>query len=265
MKLDLCTTAIGVALVLSLNAFGDSRTTPPCKDFNGFSAQIERYPQEKLHLHTDKDSYIAGDTIWLRAHCADAATHRPIAASRYVYVELRDDRGSLVRRIKLLSRDSVYSGYLPTQSLERFGDYSLTAYTLYMRNPGPEYFFKKPLTIRPYRESRRTQRNTSVRKVSDFDVSFFPEGGYLIDGYDCCVAFKALGDDGGSVEVAGVVKNDREEVVDTLRTLHGGMGCLRFTAHTGERYYAECTMAGGKTERFDLPASNNLACVLRVL
>ena len=238
---------------------------PPCKDFNGFSAQIERYPQEKLHLHTDKDSYIAGDTIWLRAHCADAATHRPVAASRYVYVELRDDRRALVRRIKLLSRDSVYSGYLPTQSLERFGDYSLTAYTLYMRNPGPEYFFKKPLTIRPYRESRRTQRNTSVRKVSDFDVSFFPEGGYLIDGYDCCVAFKALGDDGGSVEVTGVVKNDREEVVDTLRTLHGGMGCLRFTPHTGERYYAECTMAGGKTERFDLPASNNLACVLRVL
>ena len=232
---------------------------------NPFIEQIEHYPQEKLHVSTDKDSYIAGDTIWLRAHCADAATHRPIAASRYVYVELRDDRGSLVRRIKLLSRDSVYSGYLPTQSLERFGDYSLTAYTLYMRNPGPEYFFKKPLTIRPYRESRRTQRNTSVRKVSDFDVSFFPEGGYLIDGYDCCVAFKALGDDGGSVEVTGVVKNDRDETVDTLRTLHGGMGCLRFTAHTGERYYAECTMAGGKTERFDLPASRNTACVLKIL
>ena len=227
--------------------------------------QIEHYPQEKLHVSTDKDSYIAGDTIWLRAHCADAATHRPVAASRYVYVELRDDRGSLVRRIKLLSRDSVYSGYLPTQSLERFGDYSLTAYTLYMRNQGPDYFFKKPLTIWPYRESRRAQRNTSVRKVSDFDVSFFPEGGYLIDGYDCCVAFKALGDDGGSVEVAGVVKNDRDEVVDTLRTLHGGMGCLRFTAHTGERYYAECTMAGGKTERFDLPASRNTACVLKIL
>ena len=232
---------------------------------NPFIEQIEHYPQEKLHVSTDKDSYIAGDTIWLRAHCADAATHRPVAASRYVYVELRDDRGSLVRRIKLLSRDSVYSGYLPTQSLERFGDYSLTAYTLYMRNPGPEYFFKKPLTIWPYQESRRTQRNTSVRKVSDFDVSFFPEGGYLIDGYDCCVAFKALGDDGGSVEITGVVKNDRDEVVDTLRTLHGGMGCLRFTPHTGERYYAECTMAGGKTERFDLPASRNTACVLKIL
>ena len=79
------------------------------------------------------------------------------------------------------------------------------------------------------------------------------------------MAFKALGDDGGSVEVAGVLKNDREEVLDTLRTLHGGMGCLRFTPHTGERYYAECTMAGGKTERFDLPASRNTACVLKIL
>jgi len=252
-----------VCAALFLTAYRS--TAQPSLYANPFIEQIEHYPQEKLHVSTDKDSYIAGDTIWLRAHCADAATHRPVAASHYVYVELRDDRGSLVRRIKLLSRDSVYSGYLPTQSLERFGDYSLTAYTLYMRNQGPDYFFKKPLTIWPYQESRRTQRNTSVRKVSDFDVSFFPEGGYLIDGYDCCVAFKALGDDGGSVEVAGVVKNDREEVVDTLRTLHGGMGCLRFTAHTGERYYAECTMAGGKTERFDLPASNNLACVLRVL
>ena len=252
-----------VCAALFLTAYRS--TVQPSLYANPFMEQIEHYPQEKLHVSTDKDSYIAGDTIWLRAHCADAATHRPVAASRYVYVELRDDRGSLVRRIKLLSRDSVYSGYLPTQSLERFGDYSLTAYTLYMRNQGPDYFFKKPLTIWPYQESRRTQRNTSVRKVSDFDVSFFPEGGYLIDGYDCCVAFKALGDDGGSVEITGVVKNDRDETVDTLRTLHGGMGCLRFTAHTGERYYAECTMAGGKTERFELPASNNLACVLRVL
>ncbi|MFR0763341.1 MAG: hypothetical protein ACLSHL_04450 [Alistipes communis] len=110
---------------------------------NPFIEQIEHYPQEKLHVSTDKDSYIAGDTIWLRAHCADAATHRPVAASRYVYAELRDDRGSLVRRIKLLSRDSVYSGYLPTQSLERFGDYSLTAYTLYMRNQGARLFLQE--------------------------------------------------------------------------------------------------------------------------
>ena len=265
MKPFLRTTATGAALLLSLCVSGQPRHALPAPDNNCLSAQIGRYPQEKLHVTTDKDSYIVGDTIWLRAHCADAATHRPVAASRYVYVELRDGRGALSRRIKLLSRDSVYSGYLPTQALERFGDYSLVAYTLYMRNQGADYFFKKPLSIWPYQEDRKTQRNSSARKVSDFDVSFFPEGGYLIDGHACCVAFKALADDGGSVEVAGVLKNDRGEVLDTLRTLHGGLGSLRFTPHTGERYYAECTMAGGRTKRFALPVSDNRACVLQVL
>ena len=40
---------------------------------NPFIEQIEHYPQEKLHVSTDKDSYIAGDTIWLRPRSAHAA------------------------------------------------------------------------------------------------------------------------------------------------------------------------------------------------
>ena len=77
---------------------------------NPFAEQVLRYPQEKLHVHTDKDTYVAGDTIWLRARCVDAASHRPVAASRYVYAELRDESGALVRRIKILRRDSLYAG-----------------------------------------------------------------------------------------------------------------------------------------------------------
>ena len=110
---------------------------------NPFQQQIDRYPQEKLHVTTDKDDYILGDTVWLRVHCVDAATHRPVGASRYVYVELRTPDGDLHRRIKLLNRDDAYSGYFPTQGLEREGDYTLTAYTMYMRNQGPEYFFTR--------------------------------------------------------------------------------------------------------------------------
>lgn len=40
-------------------------------------------------MHTDKPYYMAGDTIWLRAHVAEASTHAPTALSKYVYVELR--------------------------------------------------------------------------------------------------------------------------------------------------------------------------------
>ena len=60
-----------VCAALFLTAYRS--TAQPSLYANPFIEQIEHYPQEKLHVSTDKDSYIAGDTIWLRAHCADAA------------------------------------------------------------------------------------------------------------------------------------------------------------------------------------------------
>ena len=63
-----------VCAALFLTAYRS--TAQPSLYANPFIEQIEHYPQEKLHVSTDKDSYIAGDTIWLRAHCADAATDR---------------------------------------------------------------------------------------------------------------------------------------------------------------------------------------------
>lgn len=219
--------------------------------------------QEKLHLHTDRDHYLAGDTVWLRAHCVDARSHRPVAESRYVYVELHDGEGKLARRVKLLARDGRYAGYLPLPA-DAGGDYALVAYTLFMANQGSDYFFKKPISVAPLRPDAKVEARTE-RRIGAFDVQFFPEGGYLIDDIRCRVAFKALADDGLSVEVEGVIRNARGEVVDSIRSLHAGMGCAAFTPRDGERYYAECSIPSGQTRRFELPAADNDACVLRVL
>ena len=40
--------------------------------------QRYEFPQEKIHVMTDRGSYMAGDTIWLRAWVVDAATHQPV-------------------------------------------------------------------------------------------------------------------------------------------------------------------------------------------
>ena len=133
-----------------------------------------------------------------------------------------------------------------------------------MANQGSDYFFKKPISVAPLRPDAKVGASTE-RRIGAFDVQFFPEGGYLIDDIRCRVAFKALADDGLSVEVEGVIRNARGEVVDSIRSLHAGMGCAAFTPRDGERYYAECSIPSGQTRRFELPATDNDACVLRVL
>lgn len=86
-------------------------------DFDVISERLalQRYnfPQEKLHITTDKSRYMAGDTIWLRAFVVNAATHEPVDASKYCYVELLNPFDSIEMRIKIKERNGVIRGTLP--------------------------------------------------------------------------------------------------------------------------------------------------------
>ena len=42
---------------------------------NRFVYQLGVFPQEKVYLHTDKGTYMAGDTLWFRSYIVDATLH----------------------------------------------------------------------------------------------------------------------------------------------------------------------------------------------
>lgn len=132
------------------------------------------YPQEKIHVTTDKEQYMAGDTIWLRAFVVDASSHQPVDVSRYVYVELHNPFGDVEQRVKIISRRGGYSGYVPLEANMAEGQYMLAAYTMFMENAGQDYFFKKQVSVvSPFSAKRRIvsdlsrdengKRNLSVR------------------------------------------------------------------------------------------------------
>lgn len=114
--------------------------------------QLLVYPQEKLHLQTDKLAYLSGERIWLRAHLVRAESHIPAPLSRYVHIELFNPFDELVHRI-LIRPDSlgVHAGYLDLEETLPEGDYTLRAYTRYMLDRGEETLFRKTVRVRdPY-------------------------------------------------------------------------------------------------------------------
>lgn len=110
--------------------------------------QTNVFPQEKLYLQTDKVNYVAGETIWVRAFLTDAATHIPSYRSRYVYVELVNPFNVVEQRVRL-RQDSlnIIHGHIALSSNLAGGDYSLRAYTHYMKSSGEDYFFRKSIKI----------------------------------------------------------------------------------------------------------------------
>lgn len=122
---------------------------PPFEDtvIKNFEAHVNKYPKEKVYLHTDKEIYRAGENIWIRGYLVDAITNVPVSPSRYIYVELTDRQDSLVRRIKLMEMDSVFTGNIKLSDNILQGDYCLRAYTYWMQNDGTDYLFKKNILV----------------------------------------------------------------------------------------------------------------------
>lgn len=116
-------------------------------DFNRkFINYLSATLPEKIYLQTDKPYYVAEDTIWLKVYVVNAQIHRP-SPSNFVYVELINQQDSVQNRIKI-RRDSMgFQGYLKLNKNLPVGEYALRAYTNWMRNESPEYFFQKNITI----------------------------------------------------------------------------------------------------------------------
>ena len=234
------------------------------------NAQLEVYPQEKIHLHTDRNFYIPGEKIWFKAYVVDAHSHLYPTYSQYVYVELISPADTLVNRVMVRQEDDMFYGHLPLSELIPEGDYTLRAYTRYMENQGDDYFFKKNIrienltSVKNQREqtaernrNRRTQtgRTASLtdRFKEDFDVSFFPEGGNLLEGIFSKVAFKAINKNGYPETVSGKIVDENGIEITSAETYYVGMGVFNYIPQAGKKYFLKCENDNGVEKQFELP------------
>ena len=232
--------------------------------------QLNVFPQEKIHLHTDRDYYVPGEKIWFRAYLTDAATHQPSTRSRYVYVELISPADTLVSRVMIRPENEMFCGHLFLSEIIPDGNYTLRAYTRYMENLGDGYFFKKNIRIGNLasdrsQPSQTSQRNrTSSPANDDFDVSFFPEGGHLVDGVRCSIALKALNRSGYPETISGDIVDEGGSVIKSIRTFHAGMAIFSIMPEPGKRYFLKCRNQNGLEKQFELPQSESRAHALAV-
>lgn len=81
-------------------------------------------------------------------------------------------------------------------------------------------------------------------------LSFYPEGGNLVAGIPCRVAFKALKSNGNAATVKGSVFDREGKEMTDFSTFHEGMGYFMLEPLSDEQYYVQIE---GDTTRFPLP------------
>ncbi|MBP8067472.1 MAG: TonB-dependent receptor, partial [Pedobacter sp.] len=105
------------------------------------------YPTENVHLHLDKPYYAIGDDIWFKAYVTDSKTAAPTTISNVLYVELIDETDSLKKQLILPMQSGISWGDFKLADTLAEGNYRIRAYTQWMRNAGPDFFFEKAIKI----------------------------------------------------------------------------------------------------------------------
>jgi len=226
---------------------------------------------EKTYLHTDKDFYTNGETIWFKTYLIDGITHTQSDKSKVVYVELVNSRDSVVEHRRLYVDALGASGDIQIRKDIPQGNYHLRAYTKYMLNEKEPVIFQKKIPIvvqrvRPnadledymgtnLRNGDSKKTNAATTPFGAPKVRFFPEGGNLVEGLSTVLGIEVVDAKGNGIALKGFIKDDKGKTIKPFESFDFGLGKVNFKPEPNTSYHASIDL-NGQEMKFDLPPAN---------
>jgi hypothetical protein len=218
--------------------------------FQAFNQYRAQYVQERLYVHTDKNSYITGEICWFRIYCMDASFNRPSSLSKIGYVEILDKNNRPVIQEKVSLKPGEADGSLVIPITLPTGSYTFRSYTSWMKNLGSECFFEKAIRII---NPLNLQTDSSIAKIKRFDIQFFPEGGNLVQNIQSKLAFRITDAYGRGIDCEGILLNGNGDTVLNFHPRRFGLGNFLFTPAAGQSYKALIRFRNGEEVIKELP------------
>ncbi len=230
-------------------------------DAQNIDSTIEKYGndfgQEKAYLHYDKSTYATGETIWYKAYLMNGLYAAD--ESKTFYVDWSNDKG------KLMSHSIIPIVYATAAGqFDIPADYSgkyihVKAYTKWMLNFDTAFLYNKDIRI-----ISKTNTTTSAKTAVIPYLQFFPEGGDAVEGVTNKIVFKANDQWGRPMKIKGIIENNKGVKIDSLRTIHDGMGYFYIFPQPGESFTAKWKDQKGTEHISELPAIKHTGVSMQV-
>ncbi len=215
------------------------------------------FPQEKIYIHYDRPYYNSGETIWFKAYLLSG--NLPSMISSTMYAELIDDKGNVMERKTMPVYAGSASGDFALPDTMRASMVYVRAYTPWMLNFDSSFLYLKPIRVITAQEKAST-----TKRDPKFTLTFFPEGGDLIENVETRVAFKATDDQGFPIKIKGDIVDNKGQKVSSFTDAHDGMGFFPLLPATGLTYKAVWKDSKNQQRETPLPVAKSSGVVLNV-
>lgn len=203
---------------------------------------------EKAYLQTDRAYYNSGEDIWFSAYLVNGKSASLTSTSNNLYVELISPNSKIIERKIIRIDEGLGKGDFKLKDTLQSGWYQIRAYTNWMRNFGNDFVFQKKIYITKttfVAETNSTKnvnqkaQNAVVIPQSKKTITFFPEGGNLVEGITSIVAFKTDDEFGNGLKTMGSIISSKGDTITTFQSTEMGMGIFAFTPLVNEKYKVE--------------------------
>jgi hypothetical protein len=226
-----------------------------------FGHDAEGSKGEKVFVHTDKNSYLAGETVWFKLYTVDADNHEATPLSRVAYFEIYNSAARPVWQARVeLQEGRGWGSYTLPPSLAS-GTYVLRAYTNFMKNFDDHYFFQKHLRVINTTKQPNWQ---SLATRDTVHIGFFPEGGNLVQGLESKVGFQLTNQYGKGIEGRGYILTENNDTAAVFQTFRFGLGSFIFTPRQNLVYRAMIIPEVGQPFIAALPRIFTAGTVMRL-
>ena len=229
--------------------------------------RLVAFSQEKVYVHFDRSVYSPGETIWFKAYLASG--FEPSTVSKTLYFDWYDATGKLLKHAAAPVVEASAGGQFEVPPGYRGAFVHVRAYTRWMLNFDTAFLYDRDVAVVGGLPGGRVGSEASASRTRGVQLSraslrFFPEGGGLVAGLPCKVAFKAGNGWGMPVAVTGVVQGSDGSFVDSLRVEQDGMGSFFIRPEPGVDYWAMWTDGSGSRFRSELPVAAAEGVALQV-
>lgn len=255
-------------MVLSLKAGAQVPMDSLARQFVNY---IRSEKKEKIIVLTDKAFYVAGETMWLKAWCLDALSNHFAHTSKNLFVDLVDDRDSVVSQLLFNLDQQRTNGKILLPGSLKEGYYWLRGYTRNVLAEDSGRIFVRPIYVlngyKPDRKALAAHAGAPVVAGKDSSapqLRFFPEGGSIISGTTANIAFRASDNKGRPLDLAGYVTDTRNDTVARFSTSMPGLGRFSFDAFNPRKYLVH--IKGPQNEwTYELPKIDQFAYQLSIV
>lgn len=226
-----------------------------------FDAWRKQALQEKVYVRTDRSGYITGELMWFKVYCTDGYKGQPLDISKVVYVELLGEANEVVLQRKIEMQNGFGSGSMFVPAALSSGNYVLRAYTNWMKNFGPEFYFHSTISV----VNTFVKLTTPTKSNPVYDAQFFPEGGDLVAGLRSKVAFRVTDASGKGIEFRGAIIDQKNDTIARFKPGRFGIGHFDMTANAGSKYRAVVIDKSGRRSTYPLRDVKDSGYVMRLV